>query len=178
VTTGRGRSAVAALLVAVTAATVGACGSDDDGTKAKTAERAAAVTTTSASHPAISKPEFVRRANELCEAGADETKAKVRQYRIDHGYPPEGPPKNGPMSLEDNRVVFARIIGPDQLRTVDAIDALGRPPGDEATVDRLLEATRDALRALARDPFTEEVDAKFEEANRLTNAYGLDVCGR
>jgi hypothetical protein len=79
----------------------------------------------------------------------------------------------------DQIAVIADVMVPELRNTLDAIEALGFPAGDEALIGGLIDQTQAELDVIAADPaalLTATVDP-FAEINAQLVEYGLTVCG-
>jgi hypothetical protein len=155
---GRARRRRSGLLVvgvlSITALGFAGCGS---GGKAKTA-------TVDSAAPAISKSEFVRKGNAICAKGNADSKAAGA--------------KLGPEPAEAKVVAFVkRIDVPTVQAQIDALKALGAPPGDAATVAKMLTLAQAGVDAVKAQPTIvisgRDVFARFA---RVAHPYGLTSC--
>jgi hypothetical protein len=110
----------------------------------------------------VSKVEFLREADRICEAAADDLVT--------------GRGETDPAEVE--RVATA-IVVPALESEVRAIRALGAPDGDEREVAAILAATERGIAAIERDPrsLVDGVPAALRRAERLAAAYGSRQCG-
>jgi hypothetical protein len=166
----------ALLLVTVLAAALIAagCGDDDEDTTtaATTTETGATGATGAAGGEPLSKPEFVRRADEICREGD----RRIDQEAEDFFGGLEQDP--GSAELEE---FASEVVIPNIQQQLDDIRSLTPPEGDEDEVSAILDAAQEGLDELEADPSSidEGPDAggAFAEANRLAQDYGLKECG-
>ena len=155
----RARAATPMLLLMV-ALPSAACGDDDseDGT----------TTTTTA----LSKQQFVREANLICERTDDELERASRQFFADAPSGEEVPP-------EEIEEFGEKTVYPAVQDEIDRIRALGAPTGDEDQVEALLDAAQQGLDTLQDHPGQLARGAAapaLDEASKLARNYGLDQC--
>jgi hypothetical protein len=142
-----------AILAAALAASLIAAGCGEDGDEGNEA-------------PALTKQEWLLRANAACEA-AD--KVMDREGRTVFA---EGEPSQPVM-----RDYALEVVVPAFRRTIDDIRALGAPAGDEEVVEQLLTAQEQGTDRVERDPLSIFEDDEPSDADRLAAEYGLDSCG-
>ena len=159
-----------AVLVVASVVLVAACGSS--GSDEPAAESSAPTSTTVVDEPTTTsttapidpaKAEFIAEADAICQAGRDALEGKAP-----------------PVAVTDAMLTY--IVDsyiPTARKQLTDIRALTIPPGDEAEVGAMLDATDAALDAVAADPagtLESGVDP-FAEVNAQLKAYGLQVCG-
>ena len=140
---------VAALLAVGTAG----CGGGEDTTEDETIA-------------ALSKSEFVSKANAICREGNRETDAAFE------GFDSETSDAEAETVIEDTFV-------PSVQQQIDEIGDLGAPEGDEAKVDHMLDLAQADLDRIAEEPGivlnNEDVD-QFADFARIGHPYGLTEC--
>lgn len=120
-------------------------------------------TTTAAPTDDGAKADFLARANEICRVGADALAGSE-------------PSSSDPEALA---AYVADVFVPAVRQQLNDIRALGLPPGDEAELTAIFDATYAALDRLAADPITivNSGEDPFAGVNQQLNAYGLTDCG-
>jgi hypothetical protein len=143
-----------AAMLSIAALDLAACGG---GAKAKTA-------TADTSAPAITKSEFVRRANAICAKGNAENKAAGA--------------KLGSEPAEAQVVAFVRETEvPSVQAQINALKALGAPPGDSAKVSKMLTLAQAAVDAVKAQPTIVTSGANvFARFAQVAHPYGLISC--
>jgi hypothetical protein len=142
------RVAVAGALIA----TLGAAGCGSSGSKS----------TTTATVPAITKAELVAKANAICTTG------------------------NGPILAAGAKLAAhpspAQVVAavqstyvPSIEAQIRAIKALGVPPGEQATITKMLKLAEADLDKLKRNPALVGTDV-FGGFARVAHPYGLTAC--
>jgi len=147
----RGMSLAGALIITLVAA---GCGSSS-----KTSSTTKPIAAT-----AISKAEFVKRANAICVKGNAASKAAAA--------------KLGAKPSESEIVTFVRSTEvPAVQAQIDAIRALGAPPGDRATIAQMLKLAEGAVKEVRIQPtvISSGVDV-FSAFARVAHPYGLTSC--
>jgi len=147
----RGVPAAGALIFLLASA---GCGSSSSSSTATSAVPATGIT----------KADFVERANAICVKGNAESKAVAA--------------KLGPNPSEGQIVTFVRSTEvPAVQGQIDAIRALGAPPGDGATIAKMLKLAENAVREVRVQPtvISSGVDV-FAGFARIAHPYGLTSC--
>jgi hypothetical protein len=150
-----------ALIVAVAAVAlvVAGCGSSGDSTTDTTAS--------------LSKAEFVKQGNKICEEGNKSIEAEFEEFsKENHLSETKAPPK--PVQEE----AIEQILIPAINGQLEAVRALGTPEGDEGELEEVLVAEEEVLEEAEEEPTVLfESTAKQKEANKMAVEYGLTVCG-
>ena len=130
----------------------GGCGSGDE-------------TTTS-----LTKPQFVKRANELCKARQEDRNQEIEEVTSTLK------PGEGFSDAEQTKLVQTLII-PSYEKTISDLKKLEPPAGDEAEVEKIITSMESTQKKLEADPeeavFT---TVMFEPPNKLVRSYGLSNC--
>lgn len=158
--------------IAVVLAIAGCGGGGDSGSSESTASGAE---TTSSGKPVqsgdLSKDEFVKQADAICEEGKKQSLEKMSAYMQQHGASGEPTPE---LVVEAVKAVFI----PEVQSQIDEIRALGAPQGDEAKIEAFL----DAMEAGAKEAGEATVSSStqfghsFKHSADLAREYGLDGC--
>jgi hypothetical protein len=149
-----GRAPIAALTALVLLALAGC------GTSGKTTSSATSAT----QGPSISKATFVAKANAICTKGNAENKAAGA--------------KLGANPSEVQVVAFVKGHEVPAIQAqLDAIKALGSPPGDEAKVAKMLALGQAGVDAVKSEPTLVTTGADvFAHFAQLAHPYGLVAC--
>jgi hypothetical protein len=126
----------------------------------------------SGSREAISKSQFVLKADKICQTMITETTYDALPIRRRE----EAEPDFDPDAVET--MLVSTILIPDLRDAVEQLEGLGAPPGDEEQIEKFLDATREAIDDAEADPeeVAKEAGPTFAEAEDLAEAYGLGVC--
>jgi hypothetical protein len=132
-------------------------------------------TTSDASTPSLSKADFIKRADAICEAGNKRTQSEYAAYAEEKKLSS----KNEPTPAQYAEV-SDEIQVPAFKRQAEELRALGAPTGEEAKVTAMLDALDAGIEEVEEaDPrkALESTSSMFVEADKLAIAYGLKVCG-
>jgi hypothetical protein len=152
-----------ALIAVLTIASLAAgCGGDDE--------------TATAS---LTKAEFVKRADAICDKGNERFQTLYEKYvRAHENDAPEIEP-GGKRTLAQSTEITERALAPVVKQEVDEIRALGAPSGDGRRVAEILDAIEDGLKKVEEDPtVVGNTEEEFSKPHELATEYGLEVCGR
>lgn len=154
-------SRITALLVASAAmASIAAGCGDSDGADDTTAT----VTTSS-----ISKAQFVKQANSICDNGKASMTAELRNYEEEHG----------DISKGDAAVAAVKeVLRPSVQFQIEEIRSLGAPAGDAAEIEEFSTALLGAVDEIIRRELTtiEQTQPLLRVAGDQALAYGIDDC--
>jgi hypothetical protein len=153
------RVLAAALLVALSAVLVVACG-EGDSTGADT----------TASTP-LSKNEFLKRGNAACVRGLKDKDTAVQDaFKKLEARGQEEP------STKDFEAVVREAVIPNYESLLDDLSQLQPPARDTATVEELMGKYRAALSKIERDPRQALAAEPFRSGNEAAKSYGLESC--
>jgi hypothetical protein len=181
-TESRKRAATLGLLLVLTSAVLGACGTSDD---EPAATPTATTTTAPAGVDATEREAFIAEGDAICADGqleAVELRRRAQEIEAQRG------------TLTDEELVErAAVIWDDQIALIerygDRFEDLDPPAGDEARVEEFIatfdegaERARDIKAALddGRAPSPELLQTYFgvvARGNELARAFGFRVCG-
>ncbi|HEV2858409.1 MAG TPA: hypothetical protein VGW80_08410 [Solirubrobacterales bacterium] len=135
------------------------CGGSDEGATAGTAAT-------------LSKAEFLKKANAICERGTD---------RIDAAYGRAG--EHVPKGAENEDFMneaAARIVIPVRREELRKIRALGLPAGNEETIEAFLVALKEGIERGERNHPSLRASGgasyAFEKAYKIANKHELSSC--
>jgi hypothetical protein len=138
---------------------IAGCGGDSD-TGTASDEAAAA----------LSKPQFVKQANQICTQGLKEKDNAVASELKDLAA------SGGPPKPKDLKKMVEEAVLPPYGKMVDQLGQLGAPKGDEAKVEKLVGEFEAAMRTVEADPVKATKKNAFVAADEAAEAYGLDAC--
>ncbi len=120
----------------------------------------------------LSKSEFVKQANAICEEGKKQSLEKMAAYVKEHNGGSAQP--SAELVVEAVQVVFI----PQVQAQIGEIRALGSPQGDEGTVEAFLDAMEEGAEAAseASTSSTSKFGQSFKRSAELAHEYGLDGC--
>jgi len=138
---------------------VAGCGSDSD---TGTASDEAPV--------ALTKPEFVKQANQICAQGLKEKdKAVAASLK-------ESAQAGGPPTSKDIEKMVEEAVLPAYGKTIDQLGQLGAPKGDEAKVEKMVGQFEAAMKTAEADPVKATKKNVFVAADEAAEDYGLGAC--
>jgi hypothetical protein len=153
------RKATAVVCAALAAALISACGDDNED------KQQFGATVGSGTTSALSKDEFLLKANAICELGNKELDEAAQALG-------ENPSSDEVTSFATESLV------PSIESQIGEIRALGAPVGDEAQVTAILDAAAADLDKVKADPsLVSGGGDPFADANQLADEYGLTSCG-
>ena len=122
--------------------------------------------------PALTKPEFIVEADRICRSGDSQIEAVGDDLYFD------APRGQRPKPAEVRRFAL-NIVVPRIESEIAAIEALGAPPGDEAEVEAILDATAAGVREIRADPegLADGPPDGLRRAGDLAGRYGSRECG-
>jgi hypothetical protein len=146
-----------ALAVLVALATVIAgCGGGDD----------------SATSGSLTKAEFIKKADAICEKGNDSINTEVDEFAKEKGTTPEK------MTKEQQEEFVEQVVAEDIRSQAEEIGDLGAPSGDEKQIEAMVEAVEDGAGEIEEEPKVLFGKSNpLAEGTKLAKEYGLKVCG-
>ena len=121
----------------------------------------------------LSKTEFVKRANAICEKGKKQSLGKMQAYvKREAGGSKQASPA---LLVKAIKAVFI----PGLETQIEEIRALGAPPGDEETVEAFLASLEegvDAVNEASGGSAGAAFGQSFKRSGKLAREYGLNAC--
>lgn len=117
----------------------------------------------------LSKAEFLKKGNAICQKGNQEIQAAGQKIFTSKKRPPQA-----------KLLAFAKgTILPSVQQQVNQIRDLGAPKGDESKVKAIVDAAQAGVDKAKQNPavLTQQGEGPFKRADALARAYGLKVCG-
>jgi hypothetical protein len=168
----RGPIALLAGVLAITLILVGCGGRGSDSTTSSSDSTTSGGDSSTAS---LSKADFIKRADAICEAGGKRTQSEYAAYAEE---------KKLSAKKEPTPVQYAEVSDEIQIpafkRQAEELRALGAPAGEEDKIDAMIDALDAGIEKVEEaDPkkALESTSSMFGEADKLAVAYGLKVCG-
>jgi len=153
------RASLSALAVLVAlAALVAGCGGGSD--------------TTDSATVTLTKTEFVKQGDAICEEASEDNQAEAEEFAKDNGFDLEKASKE---QLEE---AVGAVLVPSLEKQAEELEALGAPKGDEKQVEEIVVALEDATGEIEDDPSLIFKAKTLQKANQLAEAYGFKVCGK
>jgi hypothetical protein len=145
----------------IVAAFLAGCGSDSSSNASATDEAATP----------LSKAEFVKQADAICEQGLknkDEAVSAALQEQAAQA-------QSAPTAQETAELVEETVL-PAYSKAVDQLSQLGVPKADEAKVEKMMGEFEAAVKAVEADPAKATKSNPFESADKAAEAYGIKEC--
>lgn len=158
---GRGIVVLAALGALLIAVVFGGCGSSGSNASA----------TDSSSEP-LTKAEFVKQAESICQQATKKKDAAVTQALKERAAQAQGPPP----AAETAKLVEETVL-PPYKQAIDQIGQLRAPQGDEAKVESFVGEFESALQAIEAEPALAAKKNPFAAADEAAEKYGIANCG-
>jgi hypothetical protein len=142
------------MLLAISSAAIAGCGDggDDTGTAS------------------LTKAEYVKQANAICEKVQREMEAKfaefVKRENAGHG-------AADPKAFKEE---VANVAIPGLEKQIEELSALPAPAGEEEEVELILERQEESLEKVEEDPTFRTSGGLYEELNKPASDYGLSEC--
>jgi hypothetical protein len=150
------RRGICVLVVALMTAALGGCGGDESSSDGD-------ITVETGS---LAKPQFVKRADEICQDINDQARGKVEKYL-----------RVGDVNPASESKLARTILIPAFEEEIDQISSLGAPAGDEEQITAILTSIQTPLDQAKSEPtkFLRGGEP-FPAATKLAEAYGLKSC--
>jgi hypothetical protein len=148
--------AVLAALAAIMVIVAG-CGGGDDSSS------------TSAS---ISKAQFIKQADAICEKGDKEANKEVEAFVEENNVDTNKP------TTKQQEEVITEVVAPNVQGQAEQISELGAPSGDEKKIEAMVDAVEEGVEEIESDPKT-LIEGKnpLGKGSKLAKEYGLKSCG-
>jgi len=147
--------------VLIAAAILAGCGSDSGPNASATDE---------ASAP-LSKAQFVKQAEEICEKGV-----KKKDEAVSKGLEELAATAQGAPTAQESAKLVEDAVLPWYSKVVNDLTQLGAPKGDEAKVEKMMGEYETALKAVEAEPVKATKSNPFASADEAAKAYGIENC--
>lgn len=157
-------------ILAVAALFAGCGSSSGDSTNASATEGASETTAVAIPSGPLTKAEFIKHADQICQAGVkkkEDAVLSLAQLAAESGKPPSA------SALEKVATV---VILPTYTETLEQLSQLSAPKGDEATVEDVIKRYEADLETAKAEPLKATKENLFRDANDAGDAYGLTSC--
>ena len=151
------RGSVAGMLGALLAlvALIAGCGGGDS--------------TTTTSEVPLTKAEFIRKGDAICQTGNEASTTEIEQFAKENGFGPE------PTKAQFEEVV-TEVLAPNLEQQAHELDALVPPTEDKDRVEAILASLRETITEIEKNPSSMQGNV-LAKPIRLEKAYGFKVCG-
>jgi hypothetical protein len=123
-------------------------------------------TTANNTSPALSKPQYLKQGNAICQEGFEQKDQAVAQALKE---------SSQPTSKEAQLAAAEAAIGPFR-EMIKELGGLGAPAGDDAQVRRFIDQFEAALKEAEAEPEALATENPFVQAGEAARAYGLTAC--
>jgi uncharacterized protein with von Willebrand factor type A (vWA) domain len=149
--------AVLAALAAIMLIVAG-CGGGDD---------------SSSDSSSITKAQFIKQADAICENGNKENEAEFEEFAKEHNLSEKKEP-----SKAQQEEAISEIVAPGVQKQIEEIDALGAPKGDEGKIEAMIAAVEEGVEEIEENPASlTEGKNPLAKGSKLAKEYGLKTCG-
>jgi hypothetical protein len=124
---------------------------------------------------ALTKAEFVKQGDAICEKGSEQIEDEAEAFAEDNDVDTDNP------TDEQREEVIETVVAPSLRTQADELSELGAPSGEEEKVTAILDALEGGADELASDPASlleGKGPGPLDEANELANEFGFKTCGR
>lgn len=117
----------------------------------------------------LTKAEFVKQANAICQEGRSEREELFKTFSKEV--------KSENVTKEEQESLVTVVFKPPYENTIDGLNGLTPPEGDEKQVEEIIAAMEEGLEKAEANPLvTLRTNIQFAEANNLAAKYGLKEC--
>ncbi len=154
----RGRGLILTFVGALAIAAIGVgCGDSGDSSQAS---------------DEITKPTFIAKADAICNRNYENVRAEYEDFTKENGGPENA------FNDEQRRAEYVdTVIVPEKKETVEELQELGAPSGEEQKVEELLDAYEEGIEVAEEDPERAmATGGVFVYASSVASKYGLNNC--
>jgi hypothetical protein len=121
----------------------------------------------------ITKAQFVKQADAICEKGNKESEAEFEELAKEKGFSEKKEP-----SKPQQEEIISEIVAPGVQKQIEEIDALGAPEGDEKQIEAMVAAVEEGVEEIEENPAS-LIEGKnpLAKGTKLAKDYGLKACG-
>ncbi|HEX6456413.1 MAG TPA: hypothetical protein VF009_07835 [Solirubrobacterales bacterium] len=119
---------------------------------------------------ALTKTEYVKQGNDICEKALETKDAGVREAAKGVGNTAVAPPKKKLVAVAEEAIL------PVYQELTKQLDELPSPVNDKARVERIMADYEAGLERAEANPESLIAGTAFRNADRAAHAYGLKYC--
>jgi hypothetical protein len=125
------------------------------------------------SSSSLSKAEFIKQADAICEKGNEENNTEFEEFAKEHNLSEKKEPSK---AVQEEAI--SEIVAPGVKKQIEEIDALGAPEGDEKKIEAMVGAVEEGVEEIEADPAV-LIEGKnpLAKGSKLAKEYGLKTCG-
>jgi hypothetical protein len=121
----------------------------------------------------LSKAQFIKQADAICEKGNKENEAEFEEFAKEHGLSEKKEPSK---AVQEEAI--SEIVAPSVGKQIEEIDALGAPEGDEGKIEAMVAAVEEGVEEIEANPGSlTEGKNPLAKGSKLAKEYGLKTCG-
>jgi hypothetical protein len=126
----------------------------------------------SSSSSSLTKAQFIKQADAICEKGDKETSKEVEAFVEENNVDTNKPTK------KQQEEVITEVVAPNVQGQVEQISELGAPSGDEKKIEAMVDAVEEGVEEIEADPKKLiEGQNPLGKGSKLAKEYGLKACG-
>jgi len=120
----------------------------------------------------VAKPTFLKKAEAVCTRNYENVKAGYEDF-----VKKNGGPENAFDDAESQAEYVDTVIIPEKEKTIEELQELGAPEGDEQQVEEILDAYEEGIDVAEEDPQAAmSSQGVFAYATSVAEKYGLENC--
>jgi hypothetical protein len=126
----------------------------------------------SSSSSSLTKAQFIKQADAICEKGDKETNKEVEAFVEENNVDTNKP------TTKQQEEVITEVVAPNVQGQAEQISELGAPSGDEKKIEAMVDAVEEGVEEIESDPKT-LIEGKnpLGKGSKLAKEYGLKSCG-
>lgn len=164
----KGKLGLAALFAAMLVAIVAGCGGGSSSSSSSG-------DTSGGEEAALTKPQFIAKADAICKAKDTELNAEVEKFVKEEGISESKKP-----TTDQETELVEKYVVPNIRSQGEEIGDLTAPEGDEEKIEKIVTSLEEGADEAEEDP--ESITGgnstnPFETATKEAQAYGMKVCG-
>jgi hypothetical protein len=121
----------------------------------------------------ITKAQFIKQADAICEKGTKENEAEFEEFAEEKNLSEDEEPTKA-----QQEEAISDIVAPGVQKQIEEIDALGAPEGDEKQVEAIVTSVEEGVEEIEADPSSLiKGENPLGKGSKLAKEYGLKACG-
>jgi hypothetical protein len=121
----------------------------------------------------ITKAQFIKQADAICEKGNKENEAEFEEFAEEKNLS-----ENKEPTKAQQEEAITDIVAPGVQKQIEEIDALGAPEGDEKQVEAIVTSVEEGVEEIEENPGSLiKGENPLGKGSKLAKEYGLKACG-
>jgi uncharacterized protein with von Willebrand factor type A (vWA) domain len=121
----------------------------------------------------ITKAQFIKQADAICEKGNKENEAEFEEFAEEKNLS-----ENKEPTKAQQEEAITDIVAPGVQKQIEEIDALGAPKGDEKQVEAIVTSVEEGVEEIEENPGSLiKGENPLGKGSKLAKEYGLKACG-